>query len=74
MDVLCVGFGYVGKAYALLLRESGHQVDVLTAQDSTKQEAENYGYPYPLIEGKKYDACVIAVPTPTKSDGQDLPS
>ena len=72
MDVLCIGFGYVGKAYALLLRELGHQVDVLTAPDSTKQEADDYGYPYPLVEGKEYDACVIAVPTPTKPDGQDL--
>jgi len=72
MDVLCVGFGYVGKAYALLLRELGHDVDVLTAPDSTKQEADKYGYPYPMDSGKKYDACVIAVPTPTKSDGQDL--
>ena len=72
MNVLCIGFGYVGKAYALLLRELGHQVDVLTAPDSTKQEADDYGYPYPLVEGKEYDACVIAVPTPTKTDGQDL--
>ena len=72
MDVLCVGFGYVGKAYALLLRELGHSVDVLTAPDKTEQEAEEYGYPYPTDDGKKYDACVIAVPTPTKTDGQDL--
>jgi len=71
MDVICVGFGYVGKAYALLLRELGHNVFVLTASDDTRKKADKYGYPYPL-EGNKYDACIIAVPTPTIKGKQDL--
>ena len=72
MEVLCVGFGYVGKAYALLLRELGHNVDVLTAPDKTSGEATKYGYLHPYIKDKEYDACIIAVPTPTKNGKQDL--
>ena len=73
MNVLCVGFGFVGKAYALLLRELGHNVNIITGDDPTKYEARGYGFKdgtaYMDIE---YDAAVVSVPTPTTNDSQDL--
>jgi len=79
MNVLCVGFGFVGKAYALLLRELGHNVYVQTANDNTKVEANGYGFKdiekfvmastdFTFV----FDAAIIAVPTPTNDDTQDL--
>lgn len=70
VKVLCVGFGYVGKAYALLLRELGHEVHVLTAQDDTMDNAIKYSFPPP--HDRCYDVAVIAVPTPTREGQQDV--
>ena len=73
MDVLCVGFGFVGKAYALFLKELGHNVCVLTANDKTKDEAKGYGFSEPMeIIDFGFDVAVIAVPTPTINNKQDL--
>lgn len=73
MNVLCVGFGFVGKAYALLLRELGYEVDVVTAQDNTYNEATKYGFSTTtFIPGGNFDVVVIAVPTPTVMGEQDL--
>jgi|GEM_PF-2081606 len=71
MDVLCVGFGFVGKAYALFLKELGHNVCVLTANDKTRKEAEGYGFNFPS-EDNEPDVAIIAVPTPTIKGKQDL--
>lgn len=71
MNVLCIGFGFVGKAYALFLRELGHIVYVLTAEDDTKEQAEEYAFPIPSKE-QEFDVAVVAVPTPTCSGEQDL--
>lgn len=72
MNVLCVGFGYVGKAYALLLRELGHEVLVITADDKTYADAVNYGFRTLYKQREKFDVAVIAVPTPTTKDKQDI--
>jgi len=73
MNILCVGFGFVGKAYALLLRELGHSVYTITGEDNTRYEARGYGF----RDGKgymdiAYDAAIIAVPTPTDDGIQNL--
>lgn len=71
LNVLVVGFGFVGKAYAIYLRERGHVVDVLTDGDKTGTLALDYGFdkPYP---NQEYEACIIAIPTPTVNDKIDL--
>ena len=72
MNVLCVGFGFVGKAYALFLRELGHTVYVLTGKDKTRDEAIGYGFKDASVCGLSFDVAVIAVPTPTINGHQDL--
>jgi UDP-glucose 6-dehydrogenase len=73
MDVLCFGFGFVGKAYALWLREQGHTVSVMTAKDHTWRDSIDYGFFEPLPwKELSYDAIVIAVPTPTVKNKQDI--
>lgn len=78
MNVRCYGFGFVGKAYAMLIREQGHSVQVKTADDDTRWEAISKGfggftnlYMMSLV-GADYDAIVISVPTPTIKNKQDL--
>jgi nucleotide sugar dehydrogenase len=71
MDVLCYGFGFVGKAYTLYLKEQGHSVYVITANDNTEKEAESYGFKYPR-DIKKFDAIIVSVPTPTIRNKQDV--
>ncbi len=70
MRIACFGFGYVGKAYALWLKEHGHEVSVKTAQDNTMDEARGYFFHEPFWD--EYDAIVVAVPTPTINNKQDL--
>ncbi|MDD4082758.1 MAG: hypothetical protein PHD05_05230 [Sphaerochaetaceae bacterium] len=70
MKVLSVGFGFVGKAYAIYLREQGHEVNVITANDSTADEMKKYNFSTPS-KGDSFDAAVIAVPTPTNENGFD---
>ena len=71
MKVLCVGFGFVGKAYALLLRELGHTVYVQTGVDKTYDEAKDYGFLMHSNLTDDFDAVCIAVPTPTINGKQD---
>jgi len=78
VNVRCYGFGFVGKAYAMLIREQGHSVQVKTADDDTRWEAISKGfggftnlYMMSLV-GADYDAIVISVPTPTIKNKQDL--
>jgi UDPglucose 6-dehydrogenase len=71
MNVLCVGFGFVGKPYALFLRERGHNVYVLTDDDNTSWDADELGFERSENQSQ-YDAAVIAVPTPTIANKQDI--
>jgi len=64
MKILSIGFGFVGKAYSFYLREAGHDVSVLTKNDATKIDAQNYGFKEAKTNGG-FDAAIIAVPTPT---------
>ena len=68
MDLLCIGFGFVGKAYAILLRENGHEVKVITKEDETKTDSEKYGFTQP-IKNEIFDVAIIAVPTPSNENG-----
>jgi len=68
MKVLCEGFGYVGKAYALLLRELGHDILVITAQDKTHDDAVEYGFRTVFDRNEEFDVAIVAVPTPTIKD------
>lgn len=71
MNILCVGFGFVGKAYALFLKERGHSIQVLTKDDNTFFEAMDWGFDQPK-ENSKFDVAIVAVPTPTINKKQDL--
>jgi nucleotide sugar dehydrogenase len=71
MKLLSIGFGFVGKAYSIFLRESGHDVSVLTKKDQTYEEARNYNFREPL-DGETFDAAIIAVPTPTNNGISDI--
>lgn len=71
MNVLCIGFGFVGKAYALYLKEAGHIVHVVTKDKKTNDAAKNYGFSSPETENV-YDAAIIAVPTPSTETGFDI--
>lgn len=73
MNVLCVGFGYVGKAYAMLLRELHHEVDVVTALDDTFNDAVKYNFrATTFMPSGNFEAAIIAVPTPNIDGKQDL--
>lgn len=79
MKVLCYGFGFVGKAYALFLRELGHEIDIKTGEDKTSNEALNHGFSVidnDLFDVYSYhykpDALIVSVPTPTIKGKQDL--
>jgi len=70
MKVLSIGFGFVGKAYAIYLKENGNEVFVLTNGDKTKDDSKRYGFSEPQ-KGDSFDAAIIAVPTPTKNNKFD---
>ena len=70
MKILSIGFGFVGKAYSIYLREAKHEVQVLTKEDNTKIDAKTYGFEQ-ATANTEFDAAIIAVPTPTHGHSFD---